>query len=142
MILHSTEERPINGGLDQYLILGLGEGKHGQIDGGNDARSGDHPVFFHLPAIASGGPSLHRFKEGIRPEIVAKDAMFQALLQHFLDAGRSGEVHIGHPKGNQIVTAIKLRERIMLEAARILAVYYFIKVKLHFQSPVFQRLIL
>ena len=107
--------------LDDDLVLLVKQSIDSHADTLHDARDVTEPLLADLPSVQPCHPVDDRRPVVLRFGSVAEDRMVHAGLQCVGDEVRSREVHVRHPKRNQVSVAEDLLKCVELYCARALA---------------------
>ena len=92
--------------LDDNLVPGLGEHGQDHPHAGHHAGGEGHLLQVWLPAVARLLPPGHGLKILGGPPGIAEDALIGPGLDGLHDAGGGAEIHVGDPKGDDVVGAV------------------------------------
>ena len=137
VVLNDLAERIVHGLLDDDGITRLAE----RLDAGgqsiDNAAAHRHRRRVHMVAVVREEPTIKgRIILRVRG-CVAKDTMIDPLAKIRQNLLRQLEVHIRHPKGEQVVPSLALHPEVVLQAARPATVNHRVEVILpsHAQIP-------
>ena len=130
--LRSETEGMVYRRLDNHLVTRLCEHIYHHAYALDDAGNVRQPLPLDIEAMMVVEPCHYS-----RPIVfwlygVAEYRMLHALAQSINNKWRSLEVHVCHPQGQKICSAITLGKHIGLECAGRRAVYDFVEVVFHF----------
>ena len=128
VLLRNKTERMIDRGLDYDLVSLFKEGIDSHSYAFDYSRDEGHPRAFGLPAVVFEDPFLHCSPIILRQHSVAEDRMLQPLAEGIHYEFRSLEVHIGHPKGDEIFFSIYILKRVGLDRTASPAVDHLVEV--------------
>ena len=95
-------ERIIHGRLDQHRITGPGGRPNRRRQGKHHTGGLDQPFLPDLPAKMGIKPADDGIIISLSRHGIAEDAVLHSLVQRIQHTGRCLEVHIRHPKGQNI----------------------------------------
>ena len=91
--------------LDHDPVPRTGEALDGAGNARNNAGGEPDLVRFHLPAVAAAHPAPDGLEKGGGLHRVAQQFVFTAAAQGLHDERRRFEIHVCHPKGQQVIPA-------------------------------------
>ena len=100
--------------LDYDLLVFFQQGIDGHSYSLDDARNECHPFAAGFPAMTVSYPFLNSLPIILGNHSITENRMFQPFLQCVDNEIRCLEVHIRHPKRNQIILAIDFAQCICL----------------------------
>ena len=103
--------------LDNNLLVGSGKDVYSQSDALDDTGNERHPLSFDLPLVMRPYPVDYRSPELIGHDGIAEERVVEAFAKGIGNELRCGEVHIGHPKRQEVVTTPSWQQSTMLEIA-------------------------
>ncbi|MNC51391.1 hypothetical protein D3C75_1006820 [compost metagenome] len=98
-------KRVIHRRLQDNGAAGFAEQLHGQAQCGDNACDGGNPVFLDGPLMASGEPVCNGIPALVGHHGIAVNTLGGAAFNRFFDGGRAFEIHVRHPKRQDIGVA-------------------------------------
>ena len=129
--LRRQSERVIHRRLNDNLLVLLHEHVDDEADALHDARYEAHPLLVDAPLMVVLNPFSHRLPVVARQYRVAEQRVFETLAQRVGYKLRRLEVHVRHPKRQQVASAISLCKHLVLQVARTRTVDNLIKIVFH-----------
>ena len=132
--LRRQSEGMIDGWLDNHFLILLHKHVDSHTDALHDARYIGEPLTLDVPLVVVLNPLSDAGPQRIWHHRVAKERVLQSLAQGICDKLRCLKIHVGHPQGQQVATAIALLQHFVLQVATPRAVNYFIEIVLYTHS--------
>ena len=137
MAADGVMEWRIHGWLNDDFITRLGESQHSHVEAAYHTWYKRHPVFMHIPMMASKNPFPNGLKISLILEMIAVDRMLSPLNDGFAHEVRGLKVHVGHPHGQHIGIAEDLLAQVIFNAVGISAINGFVEIVFHCLIVVF-----
>ena len=121
-------EGMVDGRLDDDFLVGSEEDVDGHTDALDDAGDVGEPLRANVPVVMLVDPADDGGAIVGRLDGVAEEGVLEAPAEGVGDEVRGLEVHVGHPKGQQVGVAVARLEGFEFECAGATAVDDFVEI--------------